>query len=195
VVQHSKKRFPDTDPTAIHATVARTKNIKNLLALAAYIHRPYDEGDVVTAFPTTPLWPDLKGTIYLEFPKCLGLPDGMVFEMLTFMEGFQLSNSAFDARLNTGLLAHGFRVCPNDSQLIAINTPDNNFLLAVKVVDNFLFVSMCDTLKELLYEAIRSVGYAILDEATDKFIGTQLQTMRDGSIHMHQEELPCHETV
>ena len=59
----------------------------------------------------------MKGTIYLEFPKCLGLPDGMVFEMLTFMEGFQLSNSAFDARLNTGLLAHGFRVCPNDSQL------------------------------------------------------------------------------
>ena len=94
VVQHSKKGFPDTAPNAIHATVARTKNIKYLLALAAHIHRPYGEGDVVTAL-----------TIYLEFPKCLGLPDSMVFEMLIFMEGFQTSNTAFDARLNAGLLA------------------------------------------------------------------------------------------
>jgi hypothetical protein len=186
VVQHSKKRFPSADPDVVHATVASAKNVKTVLDLSAHIGKPHQQGDIETAFPMTPLWPDLVGTIFLEFPKCLELPDGMVFEMLTFMEGFQLSNSAFDARLNTGLLSFGFRFCPNDSQLLCINTPDDDFLLAVKVVDNLMFVSTCDALKDLLFEAVRSVGYNIIDEATDKFLGTELERRVDGSLHMHQ---------
>jgi len=186
VVQHSKKRFPSTDPDVVHATVATAKNVKTVLDLSTHIGKPHQQGDIETAFPMTPLWPDLVGTIFLKFPKCLELPEGMVFEMLTFMEGFQLSNSAFDARLNEGLVAYGFRFCPNDSQLLCINTPEDDFLLAVKVVDNLMFVATCDALKELLFEAVRSVGYNIIDEATDKFLGSELERHSDGSLHVHQ---------
>ena len=185
VVQHSKKRFPSTDPDVVHATVASAKNVKTVLDLSAHIGKPHQQGDIETAFPMTPLWPDLVGTIYLEFPKCLDLPDGMVFEMLTFMEGFQLSNSAFDARLNEGLIAYGFRFCPNDSQLLCINTSESDFWLAVKVVDNLMFISTCDTLKDLLFEAVQSVGYNIIDEATDKFLDAELDRYADGSLHVH----------
>jgi hypothetical protein len=102
------------------------------------------------------------------------------------MEGFQLSNSAFDARLNKGLVSYGFRFCPNDSQLLCINTPEND-LLAVKIVDNLMFVSTCDALKDLLvFEAVQSVGYNIIDEATDKFLGAELDRYADGSLHVHQ---------
>ena len=81
VVQHSKKRFPSTDPDVVHATVASAKNVKTVLDLSAHIGKPHQQGDIETAFPMTPLWPDLVGTIFLVFPKCLELPDIMVFEM------------------------------------------------------------------------------------------------------------------
>ena len=187
VVQHSKRRFPMEQHDMVHATVARVKNVRFVIALAAWIHAPYVLADIKTAFPTTPLTPDLVGRVYLEFPKCLELPADTMFEMLTFVEGFQLSNSGFDAHLGKGLAKYGFRICPNDSQLITIMTPQSDFLVAVKVVDNFLIVSTCDALKDLLFEAVRYSGYIILEEANDKFIGTQLQRMVDGSIGVHQE--------
>ena len=188
VVQHSVKRFPPlTDHGDVHATVATAKNVKTIVDLSAHTGKPHQQGDIETAFPKTPLWPSLIGKIFLEMPKCLGLPEGMVFEMLTFMEGFQLSNGAFDERLSEGLSAFNFRYCPNDSQLFCINTPEGDFLVGVKIVDNLMFVSTSDVLKDLLFEAVRSVGYNIVDEATDKFLGTQLDRKADGSLHMHQE--------
>ena len=101
----------------------------------------------------------------LKFPKCLGLPAHWIFEMLTYVEGFQLSNSAFDAHLGEALKKYGFSVCPNDSQLYSISGPDGQFLAAVKTVDNFMIASNSSALTEYLYEAVRSAGYTILQEA------------------------------
>lgn len=56
----------------------------------------------------------------------------------------------------------------------------------MKVVDNLMFVSTCDALKDLLFEAVQSVGYNIIEEVTDKFLGTELERKADGSLHMHQ---------
>jgi hypothetical protein len=111
------------------------------------------------------------------------------------MEGFQLSNSAFDARLNKGLASYGFRFCPNDSQLLCINTPENDFLLAVKIVDNLMFVSTCDALKDLLFEAVQSVGYNIIDEATDKFLGAEFERHSDGSLHIQPSGISCEKAL
>ena len=120
VVQHSRHRYDIMDAENIRATVARAKTVKTILNMSARIRKTHGQGDIETAFPMTPLWPELVGTVYLIFPKCLGLPQDMVFEMMTFMEGFQLSNGAFDKHLNKGLTAYGFQFCPNDSQLISI---------------------------------------------------------------------------
>ena len=49
-----------------------------------------------------------------------------------------------------------------------------------------MFVSTCDALKDLLFEAVQSVGYNIIDEATDKFLGSELERHSDGSLHIHQ---------
>ena len=45
-----------------------------------------------------------------------------------------------------------------------------------------------DDLKDLLYQAIGSVGYNIVDEVTDKFLGTQLERKANGRLCMHQEQ-------
>ena len=55
----------------------------------------------------------------------------------------------------------------------------------MKIVDNLMFVSTCDALKDLLFEAVQSVRYNIIDEATDKFLGSELERHSDGSLHIH----------
>ena len=78
-------------------------------------------------------------------------------------------------------------LCPNDSQLYSISGPDGQFLAAVKTVDNFMIASNSSTLTEYLYEAVRSAGYTILQEAKDKFVGSQISRLPDGTILVHQE--------
>jgi hypothetical protein len=120
------------------------------------------------------------------FPPVLGFGDGVMGEMLTFIEGFQPSNHAFDVNIRKALERHGFKLCPSDDQLITKQESNGHFLIAVKVVDNFLIVATSEHITLQLEEAITSAGYEITAEADDKFIGIQLQRMSNGEIHAHQ---------
>jgi hypothetical protein len=185
VVQDSKKRRA-VDPNDVWAAVARAKTIRTIINIAAHFRLMHNCYDVARAFPSTALADEFKGKVFLRLPSILGLGDGMMAEMLTYIEGFQPSNHAFDVNIRKGLEVHGFTMCPSDEQLITRESSDGNFIVAGKVVDNFIVVSTNKLLEDYLLEAVRSVGYKITSEASDKFIGLQICRMRNGEIHVHQ---------
>ena len=185
VVQDSKKRRA-VDPSDVWAAVARAKTVRTIINIAAHFRLQHRCYDVARAFPSTVLADEFKGKVFLRLPSILGLGDGMMAEMLTCIEGFQPSNHAFDVNIRKGLEGYGFRMCPSDEQLITRESSDGNFIVAGKVVDNFIVVSTNKFLEERLLEAVQSVGYKITREADDKFIGLQICRMLNGEIHVHQ---------
>ena len=184
-IQDAKKRR-QVNPNDVWATVARAKNIKQLLCIAAYHGLDYCMKDIRRAFPKTQLTDEYKGQVFLILPAILGFGDGVMGEMLTFIEGFQPSNHAFDVNVRKALELHGFKLCPSDDQLITKEEFDGHFIMACKVVDNFLIVATNEKLTRELEGAIASAGYDITAEANDKFIGIQLERMSNGDIHAHQ---------
>ena len=116
--------------------------------------------------------------IFLKLPKCLG---DLYFEMITYIEGCQLSNNIYDSTIKTGLKEEGFRIFPGDEQTITKSTTDGHFILAAQVVDNFIITSTCPDLVTQLYHAVENMGYILNTEADDKFIGPY------GDIHVNQE--------
>ena len=142
--------------------------------------------DIRRAFPKTQLTDEYKGQVFLILPAILGFGDGVMGEMLTFIEGFQPSNHAFDVNVRKALELHGFKLCPSDDQLITKEEFDGHFIMACKVVDNFLIVATNEKLTRELEGAIASAGYDITAEANDKFIGIQLERMSNNDIHAHQ---------
>ena len=184
-IQDAKSRR-QVNRNDVWATVARAKTIRKLLCTAAWFGLNYCMKDIRRAFPKTQLTSEYKGQVFLMFPPVLGFGDGVMGEMLTFIEGFQPSNHAFDVNVRKALERHGFKLCPSDDQLITKEESNGHFLTAVKVVDNFLIVSTSEHLTLQLEEAITSAGYEITAEADDKFIGIQLQRMSNGEIHAHQ---------
>jgi len=185
VVQDSKKRR-SVDPSDVWAAVARAKTIRTIINIAAHFRLQHSCYDVARAFPSTELADEFKGKVFLRLPPILGLGDGMMAEMLTCIEGFQPSNHAFDVNIRKGLERYGFSMCPSNEQLITRASSDGHFIVAGKVVDNFIVVSTNKFLEERLLEAVQSVGYKITREADDKFIGLQICRMRNGEIHVHQ---------
>jgi hypothetical protein len=97
------------------------------------------------------------------------------------------SNHIYDRHINEGLVAHGFQGVPNDDQIIFKVEADGHFLLAVKVVDNILSVATRQSLQQQLVTSIEASGYQLKDEATDKFVGLQLEWNEDGDLLVHQE--------
>ena len=124
----------------VYSSVATAKNIKEVICIAAWHGLPLIMADIKTAFPTTTLPDHLRGKIFLKLPKCLG---DLCFEMITCIEGFQLSNNIYDSTIKTGLKEEGFRIFPGEEQTISKSTTDGNFILAAQVVDDFIIISTC----------------------------------------------------
>lgn len=183
IVQDSVKRrkLPAHE---VYSSVATAKNIKEVICIAAWHGLLLQMADIKTAFPTTKLPNHLRGKIFLKLPKCLG---GICFEMITCIEGFQLSNHIYDSTIKAGLIAHGFRIFPGDEQMITKETEDNHFILFAKVVDNFIITATCDELVTELYKTIESMGYIMTTEADDKFIGMEIRRQSNGNIFINQE--------
>jgi hypothetical protein len=98
----------------------------------------------------------------------------------------RLSNHIYDKHLKAGLLAWGFNTCPNDDQIISKVEEDGNILIAAKVVDNIIYMTTSQALEDQLIEAMRGCGYTVKVEASDKFIGMQIEYLTNGDIHLHQ---------
>ena len=88
--------------------------------------------------------------------------------------------------MKVGLLARGFKTCPNDDQIISKVDDDGSTLIGAKVVDNIVFVATKPELEYQLIDAMRGCGYKVKVEASDKFIGMQIEYLANGDIHLHQ---------
>jgi hypothetical protein len=89
--------------------------------------------------------------------------------------------------MKAGLLAYGFETCPNDDKIIRKRQDDGHFLLAAIVVDNIIYMSTNDELERQLIESLQACGYTVKTEASDKFIGMQLEYLSDGDLLLHQK--------
>jgi hypothetical protein len=151
VAQDSTKRRK-LPPHEVYSSVATAKNIKKVIALAAWHGLPLKMADIKSAFPNTTLPKHLKGKIFLKLPKSLG---SHCYEVVTCIEGFQISNHTYDATVKEGLLKQGFGCFPGDEQMITKRMEDGHFLLAAKVVDNFIITATTVELVHDLFEAVQ----------------------------------------
>jgi hypothetical protein len=176
-------------PAEVFSSVANSKAIKVFLSIVARngLKDCMRHVDVWKAFPNTVLPIELQGTLYIKLPKELGYPTNTYARLRNAIEGMRLSNHIYDRHINAGLVVHGFQGVPNDEQIIFKVEQDWNFLLAVKVVDNILSVATRQPLQQQLVEAIEESGYQLKDEATDKFVGLQLEWDEEGDLLVHQE--------
>ena len=187
VVQDSTKRRK-LAPHEVYSSVATAKNIKTVIAIAAWHGLPLKMADIKAAFPHTKLPNHLKGKIFLKLPKALG---AHCYEMITCIEGFQISNHTYDARIKEGLIQQGFTFFPGDEQIITKSNKDGHFLMAAKVVDNFIITATIVDLVNELYEAVRLAGYTITGEADDKFVGLEIKRLSTGDILVNQRRHIC----
>jgi len=173
-------------PAQVFSSVASAKGIKLVIQIGAHNRIKLRILDVYKAFPSTPLPTELRGRLFIKLPRSLCYEEHVFAEMLTAIEGMKLSNHIYDKHLKVGLLAYGFKTCPNDDQIICKREDDGNFLLAAKVVDNIIFVATSYKLEEQLTTAMQACGYTVKIEASDKFIGMQIEYMTNGDILLHQ---------
>lgn len=183
VAQDSTKRRK-LPPHEVYSSVATAKNIKKVIALAAWHGLPLKMADIKSAFPNTTLPKHLKGKVFLKLPKALG---SHCYEMITCIEGFQISNNTYDATVKEGLLKQGFGCFPGDEQMITKRMEDGHFLLAAKVVDNFIITATTVELVHDLFEAVQLSGYDITEEANDKFVGMEIIRLSTGEILVNQQ--------
>ena len=176
-------------PAEVFSSVANSKAIKVFMSIVARnaLKDNMRHVDVWKAFPNTLLPEELQGKLFIKLPKELGYPAQTYAKLINAIEGMRLSNHIYDRHINAGLVAHEFQAVPNDDQIIFKVESDGNFLLAVKVVDNILSVATRQPLQEQLVAAIEASGYQLKDEATDKFVGLQLEWNEDGDLLVHQE--------
>jgi hypothetical protein len=176
-------------PAEVFSSVANSKAIKAFLSIVARngLKDYMRHVDVWKAFPNTQLPPELQGTLFIKLPKELGYPVDVYARLVHALEGMRPSNHIYDRHINKGLVANGFQGVPNDDQVIFKVEEDGNFLLAVKVVDNILSVATRQPLQQQLASAIEESGYQLKDEATDKFVGLQLEWSDEGDLLVHQE--------
>ena len=173
-------------PAQVFSSVASAKAIKMVLQIGAHNGIKLKILDVYKAFPSTPLPAELQGRLFTKLPRALGYAEERYAEMLTAIEGMRLSNHIYDKHLKIGLLAKGFQTCPNDDQIICKREDDGNLMLAAKVIDNIIFVATTQELECQLVRAMRECGYTVKVEASDKFIGMQIEYLANGDIHLHQ---------
>jgi hypothetical protein len=71
--------------------------------------------------------------------------------------------------------------------MITKRMEDGHFLLAAKVVDNFIITATTVELVHDLFEAVQLSGYYITEEANDKFVGMEIIRLSTGEILVNQQ--------
>ena len=176
----------------VYSSVASSKAIKLVIAIATWNWLIIGMLDIVKAFPSTPLPAELEGKIFLKLSKSIMDVMGYDYEeyaqMLTAVEGMKRSNKIYDTYLRKALEKEGFKFCPNDEQVISYKTDDGHFFLAAKVVDNIIYASTHQRLTDKFISAIEKANYRVKIEARDKFIGMQIEELGgQNGVLLHQE--------
>jgi hypothetical protein len=180
------------EPNLVYSTVASSKAIKLVFAVATWNWLKIGMVDIVKAFPSTPLPKEMEGTTFLRLSK--SIMDVMNFEpdqfaqVLTAIEGLKRSNKIYDVNFRKAIEQEGFECCPNDEQIISYRTSDGHFFLGAKVVDNIVYAATHKGLEDKFITAIEKAKYRVKTEADNKFIGMQIEELGgESGILLHQE--------
>ena len=180
------------EPSLVYATVASSKAIKLVFAIATWNWLKIGMVDIVKAFPSTPLPQELEGMIFLKLSK--SIMDVMNYETdqlalaQTAIEGMKRSNKIYEINFREAIEKEGFVCCPNEEQIISYRTSDGHFFLGAKVVDNIVYAATHKGLEDKFIAAIEKAKYRVKTEADNKFIGMQIEELGgEHGILVHQE--------